>query len=73
MTIPTIKNCRIVVTYEAGSGYTSQQTFAGDGHADMLAAFREMGRILSIAGHGVAVLETAAEVKSAIERDIGRS
>ncbi|MDQ7981892.1 hypothetical protein QYH69_32230 [Paraburkholderia sp. SARCC-3016] len=66
-----IKNCRIAIHFESESGYASQQTYAGEGHADMLAAFRELGRILCIAGKGVEVLEAAAEVKAAVQRDIG--
>ncbi|MFM0405278.1 hypothetical protein [Paraburkholderia dipogonis] len=73
MTTPTIKRCSIVVAYESGSGYMANETFAGDGHDQMLAAFRELGRILCIAGKGVEVIETAAEVKSAVQRDVGRN
>lgn len=72
MTTSAIKSCRIAIEFESSSGYASQQTFAGESHADMLAAFRELGRILCIAGKGVEVIETAAEVKSAVQRDVGR-
>lgn len=71
MPTPSIKRCSIVVAYEGGSGYMANHIFAGDGHVQMLAAFRELGRILCISGKAVEVTETAAEVKAAVQRDIG--
>ena len=73
MSTPTIKRCSIAVSYESGSGLSSNETFEGDGHHSMLAAFRELGRVLCIAGHGIAVLEMAADVKAAVARDLGRN
>jgi hypothetical protein len=73
MPTPNIERCSIQIAYESTSGYMSNETFAGDGHAKMLDAFRELGRVLTIAGHGVAMLETATEVKAAVQRDIGNN
>jgi hypothetical protein len=67
-----INRCRVVVEFSATTGYSSSQTFDG-GAQTALEAFRELGRLLTIAGHGVEMLETAAEVKAAVRRDTGNN